>query len=119
MPQTKVKEKLPRWDLANIYSGLDAPDLTVAIEKVVGQLDALDAFIQENGIGKLPEIPEDVTATAQSIEELLKRFNETHELLRTLVAFVYGYVTTDSYDKLAARRHQHHDQRHECMPLVP
>ncbi|MBD3235336.1 MAG: M3 family oligoendopeptidase [Candidatus Eisenbacteria bacterium] len=101
MPQTK--ESLPHWDLSNIYSGLEAEDFRGDLKKLQQMLDALDTAIEQHGIGRLDAPPRDIAAAARTLGELLERLNELLMLRSTLSAYVSGFYTTDSYNKVAAR----------------
>jgi pepF/M3 family oligoendopeptidase len=104
MTMSVALEKLPHWDLANIYAGMETDDFAADLAKVTGQLDELEAFVEEHEIGKLESVPEDIAPLARVLEELIDRLNDTAGLMRTLEAYVYSFVTTDSYDKVASRR---------------
>jgi pepF/M3 family oligoendopeptidase len=102
MPQTQVK--LPHWDLSNVYKGLEADDFVQGLTKLDGQLQELEKLVERGGIGRLSEPPEDTRATAVRLGELIKRLNAMLLHYGTLNAFVQSFVTTDSYNKAAARR---------------
>lgn len=100
----EMKEKLPRWDLSNVYSGLEGDDFGADLEKLRTRLTDLDAFIEQYKVGKLEAPPEDLPEAARALDGLIERFNEAIELTETVEAYVYSFVTTDSYNKLASRR---------------
>jgi pepF/M3 family oligoendopeptidase len=102
MPATT--EKLPHWDLSNVYSALEGDDYKSDLEKVLKQLDEVDSLIEKHGIRRLDEPPTDIEGTASVLDDLLNRFNELAKVFSTLEAYVYSFVTTDSYDKDAAKR---------------
>jgi pepF/M3 family oligoendopeptidase len=93
-------ETLPRWDLTNVYPALGSPAFNGAIEGFTAVLDRLD--IQH---GELE------AAVGQADAELAARlgravdlFNEAWLLSGTLSIYIDSFVTTDSYNKDAARR---------------
>ncbi|MBN2566280.1 MAG: M3 family oligoendopeptidase [Candidatus Eisenbacteria bacterium] len=102
MPETQVK--LPHWDLSNVYSGLDADDFDKGLAKLDRQLKELEALIEQNGVGRLDKPPEDTPATAATLSSLIELLNAMLLHYGTLSAYVQSFVTTDSYNKLAARR---------------
>jgi len=102
MPATT--EKLPHWDLSNVYSALDGDDYKSDLEKVLGQLDEIDGLIEKHSIRRLEEPPTDIEATASVLDDLLNRFNDLTMVLNTLEAYIYSFVTTDSYNRDAAKR---------------
>ncbi|MCX6647656.1 MAG: M3 family oligoendopeptidase [bacterium] len=96
--------ELPRWDLSNVYSGFDAEDFKSDFEKVTGLIETLESIIEQNKIGRLDTPPTDFKGTAKVLDELLNRFNEVHKLFGTMEAFVYSFVSTDSYNTAAAKK---------------
>ncbi len=101
---TRSHDALPRWDLSNVYGGLEAEDFQSDLTLVARQLDELESLIQRHSIGRLAEPPRDLAPTARIADEVLERFNDLARRLETLTAFAYAFVSTDSYDKTAARR---------------
>ncbi|MBM3318020.1 MAG: M3 family oligoendopeptidase [Candidatus Eisenbacteria bacterium] len=101
---TAATEQLPRWDLTNVYSGLEADDFMAAFRQAQSELAGLEAFVQEHAVGRLDAPPDDAAPAAAILEELLGRLNALLRLYGTLEAYVYAFVTTDSYNQLAARR---------------
>lgn len=102
MPETQVK--LPHWDLSNVYRGLETEDFDSGLSRLDEQLRELEQLLEKHGIGRLPEPPDDVQGTARVLGELLERLNTMLMHYGTLRAFVSSFVTTDSYNKVAARR---------------
>jgi pepF/M3 family oligoendopeptidase len=101
---TEAKEKLPHWDLSNVFSGLEGQDFVAAVADLQRQTGELEAFLREKGVDHLAHAPSDVPATARVLEEILRRLNQTYLLYGTIESFIYGFVTTDSYNAVAARR---------------
>lgn len=99
------QETPPRWDLESIYPGLDAEAFREDLRRVREGLDALDAYLDAEGIGRDGPVPEEDAALAERIGEVIARTNALLTLHGTLRAYVHGIVTTDSYNT-AARRMQ-------------
>ncbi|MFC1573292.1 hypothetical protein ACFL6M_06805, partial [Candidatus Eisenbacteria bacterium] len=99
----KTMEQLPRWDLSNVFTGLEADDFGDAVERLKGWLDDLDSLLAQKGIDRLEEVPGDSAEVASVIDPLIERLNDAIRLTNTLEVYVYSFVTTDSYDKTAAR----------------
>jgi pepF/M3 family oligoendopeptidase len=95
-------EPLPHWDLSNIYRGLDQPDYRDDYARYEKQLGELERFFDERGIRRTSEPPHDERFIA-TLAETLNRTNELVMLGETLGAFVYGIMTTNSYDAAALR----------------
>lgn len=101
MPVTK--EKLPHWDLSNVYSGLGADDFKNGLEKLIGMIDSSDKFIEKHRIDKLEKVPDDIRGTAEILDKFTTMLNESFLLFNTLEAFVYSFISTDSYNTDASR----------------
>jgi pepF/M3 family oligoendopeptidase len=104
MTMTVDRPSLPHWDLGNVYPGLGSAEFAADASRLRDMLDELDAFLEKNGIGKVSDAPGDASSLAPVMDELINRLGTALGLLETLSAFVSGFVTTDSYDKEAARR---------------
>lgn len=102
MPHDDAKQM--RWDLSNIYAGLEADDYRAAMADLERQLGDLAAFFDSSSIRRLPEPPQqDAQALASTVVEALQRMNSLLNLAGTIESFVYGCVTTNSYDAVASR----------------
>ncbi len=99
-----AREELPHWDLSNIYSGLEAKGFVAGKKRYEGLLGKLESLIEGKGIKRLETVPEDLDTAASALEDLINLLNETLVLGRTLGAFIYGFTTTDTYDKVAAKK---------------
>ncbi len=89
--------------MSNVYSALDGDDYKKDLEKVLKQFDELDKIIEDNKIARLDEPPTDIEGAAKIFDDLLNRFNEVFLTFKTLEAFVYSFVSTDSYNKDAGK----------------
>jgi hypothetical protein len=102
MPDTQVK--LPHWDLSNVYKGLETDDFEAAVTRLDGQLTKLESLVEQHGIARLEEPPSDIDATAGVLDEFISLLNEMLTHYGSLRAYVQSFITTDSYNKVAARR---------------
>jgi len=102
MPATT--QQLPRWDLSNIYPGMDSDAYKIDLEKVLAELDELDKLVSENNVARLEKPPSDFQVTGKILDELINRLNAVLLTFNTQEAFVYSFVTTDSYNKDAAKK---------------
>jgi len=108
VPETRVK--LPHWDLSNVYKGLETDDFEAGLKRLDEQLAALEGLIETHGIGRLEEPPSDVEAAASVLDEFIVALNEMLLHYGSLRAYVGSFVSTDSYNKVAARRESELDQ---------
>ncbi|HXT34623.1 MAG TPA: oligoendopeptidase F, partial [Chloroflexota bacterium] len=91
---------LPRWDLVSVYPSLDSPEFSQAFAALVSSLDALVVVLDA-----LPGDPTGPTTAGPEViatfETLTGRINQIGEQVRTIGAYIYGFVSTDSRDELA------------------
>ncbi|MCK4719350.1 hypothetical protein KAU08_01750, partial [bacterium] len=95
---------LPRWDLSNVYAGFDKDNFKADFDKATKMIAELESIIESNGIERLDSPPSDIEGTAKVLDDLINRFNEVFMLFNTLEAFVYSFVSTDSYNTDAAKK---------------
>jgi pepF/M3 family oligoendopeptidase len=92
----------PRWDVSNIYPGLESPEFVAGVESLSSQARKIENLFQEQvasaGSGTA------VSELAPLVGELISRFNEALELAGTIRAYIYAFVSTDSRDYLARKR---------------
>jgi pepF/M3 family oligoendopeptidase len=92
----------PRWDVSNIYPGLESPEFVAGVESLSSQAGKIENLFQEQvasaGSGTA------VSELAPLVGELISRFNEALELAGTIRAYIYAFVSTDSRDYLARKR---------------
>jgi pepF/M3 family oligoendopeptidase len=96
---------LPRWDLSNVYPGLETEPLRKALSELKSQVNALDEFLAANKIRRNTsgEPSRDVPQTKLRIDGYLERANSTLRLYSTIGAYVGSYISTDSYNTTAKR----------------
>jgi pepF/M3 family oligoendopeptidase len=98
---TTATEGLPRWDTSNIYSGLEGADYRAAFDDLERQTAELEAYFDQHNIRRQEQSPGDEAAAV--LEEALRRANSVARLAETLDSFIYAFLSTDSYNTLAAR----------------
>ena len=96
-------KNLPHWDLGNIYPGLESGALETDRQKLDKLLADLEAYVLENQIARDESLQVDLDQTAEIIGEFLGILNDAGDLFETLEAYLYGFISTDSYNKEAAR----------------
>jgi len=98
--------KLPKWELSNVYAGLDSDGLRVGLSELKSKVDALDQFLDSHKISRAAiakETGQSVAETQRCIEGYLGETNSAARLYSTINAYVASYVTTDSFDARAKR----------------
>ncbi len=93
-----------RWDMSNIFSGLDGQDYRDAFAQLAADLQELQQFFDTNNIrGGAPSAAGETDELAETLAAALDRTNAYDRQTRLLDAFVYAFFTTDSYDSTAQR----------------
>lgn len=94
---------LPHWNLSNIYPSLDSAEFTDSFQQSIAQIDALEALFTQYNIGLEPHrvVDHDVV---KLVEQIITGFGELVEHLSTLMAYIHGFISTDSRNSLAHAR---------------
>lgn len=91
----------PRWDLSNVYPGLDSPELAGDIDWVKAEIKALGEFYQQE-FSKLDESSSpELLNTAISV--MVDRLNPLLEKASTIGAYIHSFISTDSFNQAAMR----------------
>lgn len=103
---TVEMQKIPRWDLSSIYPGLDSPQYREDFARYERWLGELEAEFDRLEVRRSAEpLAQSAETLGQVLETLLPRIGEGVMLAETLDAFVYGLITTNSYDAEASREY--------------
>jgi len=94
------EEKLPSWNLNNIYPALDSKEYTDDIENFKKQLAGLGKIL-ENFPDKEPAGMESFPAW---FNNYIDKANIVFDLLENLEAYAYTIYSADSYNKLALEK---------------
>jgi len=92
----------PHWDLSNVYSGLDSPELAKDIEWVKAETESLRQVYEEKFSKVTPESP--LEAINDAISVMVDQTNDLSEKASTILAYMHSFIATDSYDKKALQR---------------
>lgn len=93
---------LPRWDLSNVYPGLESEQFRNAFSDLKSQAEGLDSYLVEHDISKSTADKSKATAN-ETIDGFLRRVNAAVRLYGTLSAYVSSFVSTDSYNTTAKK----------------
>jgi len=96
--------QLPHWDLTNVYRSLESEDFEADFELLKSLLDELEGMIEKHHIGRLERPPDDLAHEGEVLDAFISKLNEMLRIRSTLEAYIYGFVTTDSYNSTASRR---------------
>lgn len=97
-----MTQTAPRWDLSNVYPGLESPEFAAALADFSGQLAELETFFIERATGSDAATP--ITELAPLVGQAIDRLNRANLLAYTLGPYIASFVTTDSHNTLARRR---------------
>jgi pepF/M3 family oligoendopeptidase len=90
----------PRWDVSELFAGLDSRSFASATERLSADLGRLVALYDRHDVRAGPS-HEPSDAEVAAFEEILAATNTFHEQIRPLTAYLYGLVTTDATDDAA------------------
>lgn len=98
-----IIEKLPHWDLSNVYPDLDSPEFGKSYQRVVAMLDDFEDYLGRNKIEHSSAVREneDTVFLSTRISSVIEHINEIYRLLNTLENFLKSYTTTDSFNAKA------------------
>ena len=103
---TNTTDVLPHWDLSNVYPGLDSPEFETSFQEAVGLIDALEAYLESHQINRdSDQTVKNLPALSSQTSALIGMLNSCFKLVHTLNNYVYCYITTDSYNSLAAQQY--------------
>lgn len=95
----------PRWDLSNIYPGLQSPELAMAFSELAAKIQAFKLSLS-SAPGPNAAAADLAAAAAVLITEL----NQISELNSTLERYLYSFISTDSLNENAMRKYSEVEQ---------
>lgn len=95
-----MSQTTPRWDLSNIYKGIDDPQLSTDMTDVSKEIQELTAYF-EHELLPLVETKLSAEEVSSRLSYLVDKLNLIFTNAGTIGAFLSGIITTDSYDKKA------------------
>ncbi len=104
MSSEKDLGTLPHWDLSNIYPSLESKEVDGAVKDLSKRIKKLDQFLDKEKISREGDIPSSIERTAMLVSEYLQMTNDILALAGTIKAFLFGYISTDSFNTLAKRK---------------
>jgi pepF/M3 family oligoendopeptidase len=97
-----------RWDLSNIFPGLESEEFKKAIAETPLIIDELMNFFK---ISLAPLTAEtDVQILNQALGEYVNKLNLTLTHVGKVGNYIYSFISTDSYNKLATRLLSEYEQ---------
>jgi pepF/M3 family oligoendopeptidase len=103
-----MTSKPPRWDLSNVYPGLDSAELAKDIDRVKTATDSLRQHYQ------VALAPVDASSTPEAINQavssMIDKMNILYVKAATINAYLNSFISTDSYNQEAMRMDSQFDQ---------
>ena len=98
----------PRWDLSNVFPGLESREYKDAVDK----LKSLVAVQEENfkNVISTMDAETPLSDLAKAVEGSIKAFNELDDLATTMGAYLHSFIATDSHNDTAKRLQSEFDQ---------
>lgn len=93
--------KAPRWDLSNVYPGLESKEFKAAVKDLEEKISNLESFFNQNVALMGTDSP--LPKLAQALGELVNDFNAIYVLSITLSAYLHSFISTDSHNTTATR----------------
>ncbi|MDH5507833.1 MAG: M3 family oligoendopeptidase, partial [Anaerolineae bacterium] len=103
-------DTLPRWDMTNVYPALDSKEFKSGVEELKGQLNRLGEFMKTQKISPSSPAGKDPAKLAETTNRYLEQMNTLLRLYGTLSAYVYSFVSTDSFNAEAKKAESELDQ---------
>jgi oligoendopeptidase F len=91
----------PRWDLSNVFPGLESAEFVAAMARYEQQVGELERVFAGTAAQLDPE--SDRGELCAALDDLVLRFDDVVELLGTLKPYINSFVSTDSRNTLARR----------------
>jgi pepF/M3 family oligoendopeptidase len=104
MKQPRKEEKLPHWKLDTIYPELASKAFKDDFEGLIKDIDGLFSFMDQHEIGKHDRGLGEPKKSAQTLHDLLERMEGIWRLYGTLSAYLYGFISTDSFNTEAMKK---------------
>lgn len=95
---------LPHWDMTNLYPALEDPAFDSAVEALKSKIDSFDKFIDENDIQEHGAEHQQKNELAGILVGYIERMNECLQLQKTISAYLYSFISTDSFNQLAKKK---------------
>jgi pepF/M3 family oligoendopeptidase len=93
--------KPTRWDLSNVYPGLESDQFNADRQKLLQQLDELETLFETEAVSLSAETdPEQLAAV---LNKLIDGFNQAMENAFTIRVYISSFVSTDSFNMQARK----------------
>ena len=104
MTESKENNALPHWNLESIYPGIESQPFIQAYTSLERDLASLMAYMDEHRIVKHDEGAGEPKDVAPLLHALLEKMETIWRLNSTLGAYLYGFISTDSFNMQAMKK---------------
>ena len=94
-------DKPTRWDVSNIFPGLESVEFQSAVKESEQRISQLKTFFQENLLPLNADCSD--RQLNRKLGEYIEMLNETITLQGKITNYLYAFISTDSYNKLAQK----------------
>lgn len=91
---------LPQWDMTVVYPSLASPEFAQGFQSLAQSIGDLAALFDAVHVELRPPSPLEAE-TVEAVERVIARYNAVLDEFRTVNAYIYSFVTTDSRDNVA------------------
>jgi len=95
-----MTDTIPRWDLSNIYTGLDDPKLSVDLASLKDEISSLSQFFDQELL-PLESIQVEPKVLSKRLSQMVDMSNAIELKGGTIGAYLHGLTSTNSFDKAA------------------
>lgn len=100
--------KPPRWDLSNIYPGLETEPFKADLARFDQLTSEIETYLNAHSGTQLQG---DASTLSTQLGWLLDRFNQIYRLSTTMQAYIFSFVSTDSFNQTARRIQSEFEQK--------
>ena len=98
----------PRWDLGNVYPGLESDEYKAAVSDLKSKIDSQESFFNQNVALLDADAP--LPKLAEAMGQLIKGFNAIYDLSANLRSYLHSFISTDSHNTTALRLQSEFEQ---------
>ncbi len=98
----------PHWDLSNVYPGLDSQAFKADFGTLQERIDDIRLVFDERTVGI--DATTDAATLAALVGDLVNKFNAALTLAFTINAYIYSFVSTDSFNTRAKKLLSEYEQ---------
>ncbi len=108
---------LPHWDMTRIFPGLESEQFQQEFDALTASIGDLERLFDELKIEKSAPAPTDSSAV-RAFEMAVNALNSLLERLRTIWAYIMGFVATNSRDNVAQAEFSELQQHNVQLSLL-